>query len=208
VMANLMEHTTPPIRLTRATLLEIITRTTNQGAIVSNPHGFATSVVAIIKQKLAELLVKGIRYEKINDWYEMRQFEAEIEKWTDCLVPAKKGTSLYDHVPFESDVEEQFVKDLENREDVRLYVKLPGWFTVDTPVGTYNPDWAIVMNPPDDQDGTKGKPLLYLVRETKGPNWRTDLRPDERSKIHCGERHFKDALRVDYRVVSKAGQLP
>ena len=208
VMANLMEHTTPPIRLTRATLLEIINRTKNRQAMVSNPHGFATAVVTIVKEKLAELLVKGIKYEKISEWYEMRQFEAEIETWTDCLVPAKKGTCLYDHVAFESDIEEQFVKDLETREDVKFYVKLPGWFTVDTPVGTYNPDWAIVMNPPEDQDGAKGKPLLYLVRETKDKGWPGNARDEERRKTHCGERHFTDALGVNYRVVSKAGELP
>ena len=81
-----------------------------------------------------------------------------------------------------------------------------------TPVGEYRPDWAIVMEGPED----KGKPVLYLVSETKGENWRTDLRPDERRRIECGAAHFGSkqlgkpgALKdVEYKVVSSAGELP
>jgi type III restriction enzyme len=117
-------------------------------------------------------------------------------------VPARRG--LYDHVEFDSETERKFVKDLERRADVRLYVKLPSWFIVETPVGRYNPDWAIVMENPEDPDGAKGKPLLYLVRETK----KGEPRPSEQQKTDCGERHFKGALEVDYRVVTSASQLP
>ena len=91
---------------------------------------------------------------------------------------------------------------------VKLYLKLPGWFTVDTPVGAYNPDWAIVMEERDAHGQPTGGPLLYLVRETKPENWKTSLRPEERSKILCGERHFLGALGVDYKVVSTASELP
>jgi len=87
---------------------------------------------------------------------------------------------------------------------VRLYVKLPTWFRVDTPIGEYNPDWAIVMDGPG---GPEGEPLLYLVRETKGTTHLDDLRPDEQRKIRCGRRHFKDALGVDYAVVRSAQEL-
>ena len=207
VIANLLEHTSPPVRLTRRTLMEIVERTSNKRAAIINPHAFATETARILKEKLAEQLVSGIQYERINEWYEMTQFQAEIESWADYLVPAPRG-SVYDHVEFESEVERQFVKDLERRTDVRVYVKLPSWFTVQTPVGEYNPDWALVMDDPDDPGGESGKPLLYLVRETKGDNWRNGLRPDESRKILCGERHFRDALGVDYRVVTQAGELP
>jgi type III restriction enzyme len=91
---------------------------------------------------------------------------------------------------------------------VKLYLKLPGWFTVPTPVGEYNPDWAIVMEDLDAHGDPKGEKLLYLVRETKGNNWKTELRPDERRKITCGKRHFDGALGVNYRVVSRASELP
>jgi type III restriction enzyme len=86
IMANLMEHTTPPVRLTRRTLLEIIKRAPNRQATVDNPNEFATVAVRIIKEKLADQLVEGIQYEKINEWYEMTQLEAEIPGWEDYLV--------------------------------------------------------------------------------------------------------------------------
>jgi type III restriction enzyme len=205
-MAHQMEHTTPPVRLTRATLLEVFQRTRNRDAATHNPAEFASVAVRILKEKLAEHLVSGIQYEKINQWYEMTQFDAEIPSWMDCMVSAEH--SLYDHVEYESEVERQFINDLEKRGDVKLYVRLPGWFTVDTPVGRYNPDWAIVMEERDAHGQPTGEPLLYLVRETKAENWKTTLRPSEQRKIHCGEQHFKGALGVDYKVVSKASELP
>ncbi len=206
VMANLMEHTTPPVRLTRRTLLEIVKRAPDQQAVVENPNEFATVAVRIVKEKLADQLVEGIQYGKINQWYEMTQFDVEIEGWTDYLVPAKH--TIYDHVICDSDVERQFVEDLEHRDDVKLYVKLPSWFTVPTPIGGYNPDWAIVMEDRDAHSDPTGKPLLYLVRETKSTSRLEELRPDERRKAICGKSHFQDTLGVDYRVVVSASELP
>ena len=68
-----------------------------------------------------------------------------------------------------------------------------------------NPDWAIVMDNPEEEEG---KPILYLVRETKGTGRLSDLRPQERRKILCGKRHFEGALGVSYRVVTSASELP
>jgi type III restriction enzyme len=197
VMANLMEHTTPPVYLTRRTLLKIINKVCSacQQAALANPNNFATTAVSIIKEKLADQLVAGIQYEKINEWYQMEMLELEIPGWEDYLVPADH--SVYDHVACDSDIERQFVADLEKREDVKLYLKLPSWFTVDTPVGNYNPDWAIVMEERDEHGEPTDKPLLYLVRETKSTHSRDKLHPDERRKIECGEKHFGDALEVD-----------
>jgi type III restriction enzyme len=79
---------------------------------------------------------------------------------------------------------------------------------VDTPIGEYNPDWAIVMEERDEHGQPTGEELLYLVRETKDTTKLAELRPDERRKVICGERHFKDTLRVDYKVVTSAHELP
>ncbi len=208
IMLNLLENTTPPVRLTRRTLLEVIKRASNKSAIMDNPHEFATEATKLLKEALAEQLVKGIQYEKTGEWYEMEKasgegFEELIESWKDYLVPA--ANSIYDNVVVDSDVEREFVQDLEARDDVELYVKLPGWFIVRTPVGEYNPDWALVMHPTDDPHGAAGKPLLYLVRETKGTG---ELRPTERRKTVCGKAHFEGALGVSYRVVTAASELP
>ena len=162
--------------------------------------------VQIIKDRLADHLVNGIKYYKINEWYEMTLLEARTENWLDYMVPV--GRSVYDHVIYESEVEKNFIEGLEKREDVRLYLKLPRWFNVRTPVGEYNPDWAIVMEERDEHGQPTDQPLLYLVRETKDTHKLDDLRPDERRKVQCGERHFKDALGVDYKIVTSANELP
>jgi type III restriction enzyme len=209
VIENLMENTSPPMRVSRKTLLELYRRSKNRAAALDNPHEFATVAVGFIKSRLADQLVDGIRYEKIDEWYEMSQFEAEIETWADYFVPSIEkngagGTHIYDGVPFDSEtIEKPFIEALEKRKDVKLYIKLPSWFTVTTPIGEYNPDWAVVIEDPEGGDD-----LLYLVRETKGSLDLDDLRPDERRKIACGRRHFSDALDVNYRVVTNASQLP
>ena len=206
IMAHLMEQTSPPVRLTRATLLEVYKRFSDSKAAMENPQAFATAAVKVLKEKLADHLVSGIQYEKISEWYEMTQLEAELESWQEYLVPAKH--SVYDCVLIESEVERSFVQGLEARSDVKLYLKLPGWFTVPTPVGDYNPDWAIVMEERDEHGEPTGGSLLYLVRETKGDGWPANARPEERRKVACGARHFGDALKTDFRVVNRAGELP
>jgi type III restriction enzyme len=96
---------------------------------------------------------------------------------------------------FDSDTERRFAQGIDKRDDVKLFFKLPSWFTVDTPMGTYNPDWAIVK----DEPGGQGR--LYLVRETKGSSDKEDLRGREAKKIECGQAHFKE-LGIDYKVVT------
>ena len=212
IMENLMENTSPPMRVTRRTLLEIFRRAGNRAAALANPHEFARAAVGIVKNKLTDQLVQGICYEKIDEWYEMTLFESEIVTWADYVVPSTErngvgGTHLYDGVPFDSrTIEKPFIEALEKRKDVRLYIKLPAWFTVETPIGSYNPDWALVMENPDGGDD-----LLYLVRETKGTLDLDELRPDEKRKILFGRKHFREALGMGhrgYRVVTEASQLP
>jgi type III restriction enzyme len=209
IMESLMENTSPPMRLSRKTLFSIYRRTKNQQAALDNPHEFAVAAVNIIKAKLADQLVDGIKYTKDGTWYEETLFKDDIENvWRDYLVPSKAingvgGTHLYDGVPFDSEsIERSFIQHLERHANVKLYIKLPVWFQVDTPVGKYNPDSAIVMENPED-----GDPVLYLVRETKGTLNLDELRPEERRKIVCGRRHFKEALGVDYCVVTAATEL-
>ena len=108
---------------------------------------------------------------------------------------------------FDSETERKFVEGLEKLDPVKLYVKLPAFFKVPTPIGSYNPDWAIVVEPRDSDGEPTGEQLLYLVRETKSSTKLNDLRPDEVRKIRCGIRLFKDVLGIDYKVVTKADNL-
>jgi len=134
--------------------------------------------------------------------------EDVIELFSRYTVPADR--SLYDTVPCDSKVERGFAQALERRMDVRLYMKLPPWFEVPTPLGNYRPDWAVVLDNPDGSE-----PLLYLVAETKGATDPTALRGTEAMKIRCGAAHFGSrqykttgALEgVDYKVVKEASEL-
>lgn len=206
----MMENTTPPIHLTRNTILNIFTNCSEdiKNAAMDNPHEYATVATRIIRAQLANQLVDGIEYEKINEWYEMTEFVTDIESWEDILIPTEK--SLYDNVKYDSGVERDFIEGLENRKDVRMYVKLPGWFKVQTPIGNYNPDWAIIMDNLDEHGGVvDNKPLLYLVRETKGTTNIEELQHDsERQKVKCASVHFNKALGVDYRIIKEANDLP
>ena len=200
-----LAHTTPAMKLTRRTLFEILKRTQNQQAALDNPPEFAKVVVDKIRQKIIHQLIDGIKYEKIGEAYEMSQFDCELESWKDCMEPASR--SIYDHVIWDSDVEKQFVEGLERRDDIILYVKLPAFFTVPTPIGNYNPDWAIVKEDRDAHGEPTGKESLYLVRETKSTTDSGELRLREERKISCGTRHFRDALGVDYKVVTSAEEI-
>lgn len=92
--------------------------------------------------------------------------------------------SIYEHVIYDSATERDFADALEKDDDVVLYAKLPGWFKVPTPLGNYNPDWAVLVN----KDGTR---RLYFVVETKSSLFTDDLRNKESAKIECGKAHFK-----------------
>lgn len=200
-----LAHTTPSMKLTRRTLLEILKRTGKQQSALDTPPEFAKVVVEHIREKITHQLIDGIKYEKIGEVYEMRQFDCELKSWKDCMVSAPR--SIYDYVIWDSKVEKKFVVGLEKRDDIKLYVKLPAFFTVPTPIGNYNPDWAIVKEDVDEYGEPTGKEKLYLVRETKSTTDLTELRPREAQKICCGERHFCDALGVDYEVVTSAEEV-
>lgn len=203
-MEHRLAHTTPAMRLTRRTLLQILKRTRNQQAAIDNPSEFAKVAVGFIREKITRQLIDGIKYEPIGEAYEMRLLDCELESWKDCMVPASR--SVYDAVIYDSEVERAFVEALERRDDIRCYLKLPAFFTVPTPIGDYNPDWAIVKEV-HDAFGVPTGEKLYLVRETKGTGDASQLRPSEEQKIRCGERHFREALSVDYDVVASAGDV-
>ena len=178
--------------ITRSTIIDILLKADKWELFKLNPHQFIEKTIKIFNSAKRELIVDGIKYEKIDDYYEQSQFE--VEKEEDALVGYLEKNavatrdedprSLYTHVLYDSDIEKDFVERLENDEEVRLYVKLPGWFTVDTPLGGYNPDWAILMEKEDIKK-------LYFVVETKGSLEDDDLRRRERDKIRCAKKHFK-----------------
>ena len=139
---------------------------------------------------------------RIEDWYSMELFEPDMQAWKEHMVPVTR--SIYDHVIVDSQVERGFVHALEERDDIHFFIKLPNWLTVPTPIGNYNPDWAISMDDPET-----GEQRLYLIHETKGSHDVTSLQYDhERRKVHCGQAHFEGALEIPYTMGPSPTDLP
>ena len=183
--------------LTRSTIVKILIKSKRLPEFLLNPQRYMDSVSTILKQQLHKLIVDGIKYEKLaGAEYEMRLFEEEeIISYLNNRLDVKH--SVYDAVVYDSEVEREFAKKLDEREDIKLFVKLPAWFKIETPLGAYNPDWAIVK----EDDNT-----LYLVRETKGTKNFEKLRNIEADKIKCGREHFA-SLDVDFAVVTSSSEI-
>lgn len=191
ILAYLQNET----ELTRSTLVRILKESGRLGEFFDNPQRFMDAVAAVIQYERHRLLVDGIKYERIDntatkaEWEMVRFKNEELINYLTALPVSK---SVYEYVVYDSDVERAFAQKLDEREDIKLFVKLPDWFKIDTPVGQYNPDWAILR---DD-----GQAKLYLVRETKGTRQFLKLRTIEADKVRCGRRHF-EALGVPFDVV-------
>jgi type III restriction enzyme len=196
ILAYLQNET----ELTRSTLVRILKESGRLAEFFVDPQRFMDAVAHILKHELHRLLVDGIKYEKIAgngseaEW-EMLLFKNE--ELVNYLTALHVNNSIYEYVVYDSEVEKEFAQKLDQRQDIRLFVKLPGWFEIDTPVGKYNPDWAIVKH--DDE-------TLYLVRETKSTRDFLKLRTSEADKVRCGQKHF-ETLGVPFSVVVSADEV-
>lgn len=179
--------------LTRETVSKIMGEVKNFDLIFKNPQEFISSIKTIIRNKMKDFLVNGIKYLEIEDYWKMELFE-ELESYEDRIVPVKN--SIYEEIIWDSEGEKTFAQKLDEDNRVKLFVKLPNWFRVLTPVGDYNPDWAIVVEERDLSGKVREK--LYLVRETKFVEDLENLRPSEKQKIKCAKEHF-DTLKVDFK---------
>ena len=150
-----------------------------------NPEDFITKASKLINQEKATIIVEHITYNKIQEFYDTDIF---TEPTLLRRVPSKKTLEvkkhLYNYIVCDSDKEKAFAKDLESHIDVIVYVKLPHGFQISTPVGNYNPDWAITF----DEKNVKH---IYFVAETKGSLETLQLRRIEYAKIECARKHFK-----------------
>ena len=177
--------------LTRSTLAKILIGSGRLGEVHLNPQQFVDGVLRSTQKARTDLLIDGIKYEPIaGQCWDMMFFETkELESYTSKMIAVEH--SVYDYVVYDSEVERKFAEELDAREDIKLFIKLPAWFKIETPLGTYNPDWAIVQQKVGEDE------KLYLVRETKGADNFMGISEPERKKILCGKGHFK-ALGVDF----------
>ena len=166
--------------------MEILLRSGRLKDFKRNPNKFTEQVSEIIKTQMRLFIVDGIKYHRVGDdaFYGQELFKDQELFGYLSKNMLKATKSVYDHVVYDSDVEREFAERLDQSGDVKVYAKLPDWFKIETPLGTYNPDWAVLV----DRDGVE---RLYFVVETKGSLFTDALRPTEQGKIDCGKAHFK-----------------
>lgn len=167
-----------------------------------NPEEFIIKASNLINEEKATVIIEHITYHMREERYERDIFTDATIKGRLHQNALKANKHLYDHVIYGSDTEKRFAEDLDTCKDVAVYVKLPNGFYITTPVGTYNPDWAIAFYEGDVKH-------IFFVAETKGAMSSMQLRLIEKSKIHCARQHFKaiSGEKVRYDVVDSYESL-
>ena len=167
-----------------------------------NPEEFIIKAAALINDEKATAIIQHITYSILDEHYSTEIFTEPTIKGKLGVNAMKVQKHLYDHIVFDSSNEHDFATDLDTNTDVAVYVKLPDGFYISTPVGHYNPDWAIAF-----YEGTVKH--IYFVAETKGSMSSMQLRLIEESKIHCAREHFKaiSSGEVVYDVVDSYQEL-
>lgn len=149
-----------------------------------NPEEFIIKAAALINDEKATAIIEHITYDVMDDHYGTEVFTDPTMKGRLGVNAMKAKKHLYDHIVYDSSNEQKFATELDTNTNVAVYVKLPDGFYISTPVGHYNPDWAIAF-----YEGTVKH--IYFVAETKGSMNSMQLRLIEESKIHCARVHFK-----------------
>ena len=192
-------------QLTRRSIYRILTGSHRLGDFRRNPQQFIELAAQAVNRCKRQALVDGIKYQRIGDesYYAQELFEREeLSGYLKNMRDATK--SIYEQVIYESDTEARFADQLEKNTAVKVYAKLPGWFAVPTPLGSYNPDWAVLI---ESDEGER----LYFVVETKASTLVDDLRGTENAKIQCGKAHFKALQRgetlAQYEVATSVDEL-
>ena len=198
IVKDLQDHT----HLTRGTIIEILRRSNERNntleKLLINRTEYFNRTLEVIQENLNHFMVETIEYHKLEEDkdFDKAQFKQSFEDWVEDGNFVKSNLifstkSIYKYVKCDSTKEVNFARELEDLDDIELFVKLPRWFTIKTPVGEYNPDWAITLN-------MEGKQETYYVIETKGSTKFKDLRGKEKDRICCAIKHFDLVSDVDY----------
>ena len=203
---DFIRRLTDATQLLRGTIIDILAKSGRLNDFYNNPEVFIKQVSRLINKAKEERLIDGLQYSKIDEFYKQEEVFDDTELYgikdgnvVDVSAPDKNP---FDHIIFDSAIERAFAEDCDTDENVLLYAKLPPKFTVDTPYGSYNPDWMLVVR--NDENECK----LYFVAETKGNSDLDKLRPDEKVKIQCGMKHFEVLNKeLEYKVVKTLIEL-
>ena len=185
---DFIRRLTDATQLLRGTIIDILAKSGRLNDFYNNPEVFIKQVSRLINKAKEERLIEGLQYSKIDEFYKQEEVFDDTElygiKDSNVVDVSAPNKNPFDHIIFDSEIERAFAKSCDETDEVLLYAKLPPKFTVDTPYGSYNPDWMLVVKNSD----TECK--LYFVAETKGSTELDKLRPDEKVKIQCGTKHF------------------
>jgi len=196
---NIVKFIEGETKLTRTTILKILKGANNLNLLFENPYRYAEKVVEIILSKLKEFEVENIEYYELDETFDLDIFNREIQTFDKYVVKVNK--SIYDGVIKDSDVEEKFAEALDGDSRVKLFVKLPEQYKIETPAGNYTPDWLVVV---ERIYNSAKREEVYFVVETKGTNKLHDssLRDEERIKIKSGKRRFAIVKEADLKYIA------
>ena len=174
--------------LTRKDIAKILIKSDKLQSFKNNPQKFIDLAVKIIKKVMSSFIVDGIKYHRLGDnyYYAQECFEnQELYGYLSSnMIENKTNKSIYTHTIYDSNVEKNFAIEFNQNERVKLFTKLPNWFKINTPLGSYNPDWAVLV-----EDDNEEK--LYFIVESKGSSLDLDIKTIESSKIKCAKKHFE-----------------
>lgn len=172
-------------QLTRKSIVKILTGTSRLKYFKANPQKFIEGCVDIINEQMRMHIIDGIKYQRLGDaeFYSQELFKnQELFGYLQSNLK-ESSKSPFTHVVYDSNIESKLAQQFEESKNISVYAKLPDWFKIDTPLGTYNPDWAVMWKDKDEEK-------LFFVVESKGSTGLFDLRPKEQAKIDCGKKHF------------------
>jgi len=196
------------VQLTRHTVASILSKMDSNkfDLFKDNPEEFILNTIKLINEQKATTVVECLTYDALNEEYGSEIFTDSIERINSDNSGNKLNKHVFDYAVTDSKVERKFVEELDISSDVVVYSKLPRGFSIPTPVGNYNPDWAIAF----DKDKVK---QIYFVAETKGTMQTLELKGIENTKIECAKRFFNelnekiDSQKVEYKVADSYENL-
>lgn len=190
---NLLADIQRQTQMTRRVIFEVLDQAEMFEQAAINPQQVIDETARAINRVKQCLAVDGVKYHRTGEYYDMTLFEnGELQTYlydavvkSGAIAVTDQTKTVYDYVAVDSEVEREFMQSLEDNADVKFYIKLPSWFKIDTPVGKYNPDWAVAFD---------GDRRIYFVAETKGSDDINDnhLSANERDKIIATRQHFAE----------------
>ncbi len=207
VKYNLIEQIMERVSLSGKTIQNIISQL-EKGVFDQfkrNPEDFISQAITLINEEKATAIIEHLSYDLTSETYSTDIFtQNQVRQNLKSAVRLKKH--IYDYVATDSRIEENFVRDLDAGREVVVYAKLPRGFAIPTPVGNYNPDWAIAFKEGNIKH-------IYFVAETKGSMFSMELRKIEAGKIECARRFFDkinekiDGQKIKYDVINSYTEL-